>query len=187
MHPVTISMPVQITTNNSVPIMITGTEFQAYKITANPLPSLLYYGLAWYDRFQVFQIRTWPTIEKRSFPFHIPGRHGRIGFMSLRYAPGPPWKKPPSPAILRVGTAHLVSRLPDKDLTCYRIRPITFHITGRYDRIGFRSSRYTPCPPWKTPPYPSILWIGRALALSPPRSRDVFLTFETVSLQFCFK
>ena len=94
---------------------------------------------------------------------------------------------PPSPSILRVGMAHLISVLPDKDLARHGKRPIPFHITGGYDRIGFRSSRYTPGPQWKKPPCPSILWIGRAPALSPPRSRDVFLTFETVSLQFCFK
>ena len=156
MHPVTISMPVQITANNSVLIMIMGTEFLAYKITVNPFPSLLYYGLTWHDRFQVFQIKTWPTMEKRPFPFHITGWHGKIGFMSLRYSPGPQWQMPPSPSILRVGMAHFVSGLPDKGLACYRTRPIPFHITVGYNRIGFRSSRYTPGPSWKTPPCPSI-------------------------------
>ncbi len=126
-------------------------------------------------------------MEKRPFSFHISGRHGRIGFMSLGYAPGPLWKTPPSPSVLRVGMTYLVSDLPNKDLASHEKRPIPFHITGWYDRIGFTSSRYTPGPPWKTPHCLSILWIGRAPALSSPRSRDVFLTFETVSLQFCFK
>ncbi len=87
MHPVTISMQVKITAYNSVSIMITETEFQAFKTMANLVLSLLYYRLAWHDRFQVFQIRNWPTMEKRPFSFHISGRYGRIGFMTLGYAP----------------------------------------------------------------------------------------------------
>ncbi len=85
-------------------------------------------------------------MEKRPFSFHILGRNGGIGFISLGYPSGPPWKTPPSFFILRVDIAHLVLGLPDKDLARHGKRPTPFHITGGYDRIGFRSSRYTPGP-----------------------------------------
>ena len=85
-------------------------------------------------------------MEKHLFPFHILGRQSRIGFMSLEYTPGLPWQTPPSPSILRVGLAYLVSGLPDKDLARHGKRPILFHIMVGYDRFGFRSSRYTAGP-----------------------------------------
>ena len=83
--------------------------------------------------------------------------------------------------------AHLVSDFQDKNRARYEKRPIPFHIPRGYDRISFRSSRYAPGLPWKTPPFPPILEMSRAPASFSPRSQDAFLTFETVGLQFCFK
>ena len=111
-------------------------------------------------------------MEKCPLPFHITGRHGRTGFRSSRYAPGPPWKTPPSPSILRVGTAHSVSGLPDKDPNRHRNRPLPFHITGRYGRIGFRSSKYAPGPPFGTPPSPFIFQVGTAHSISGLPDKD---------------
>lgn len=97
-----------------------------------------------------------------SLPFHITGWHVTIGFRSSRYAPSPPWRAPPSPSLLRVNTAQLVSGLPDKDLARHVKRLLPLHFTGRHGTIGFRSSRYASGPSWRTPspllPYYGSAW-----------------------------
>ncbi len=151
------------------------------------LSTFPYYRLAKGNWFHVFHIKTWSTIEKLSFPLNISGWYGRISFMSLKYTPGPAWKTPPSLSILQVGISHLIPDFLNKDLARNRKRPILFHIIGEYDKIGFRSSRYAPDPPWKTPPSSFIIWISKAPASFSIRSWDVFFTFDTIGLQFCFK